>query len=140
MAVKVKNANTNSLIQWYAKTGGVYKNQLVKHDSGATPAAAAHTGATLLGVALETQLTTNGLVTIYPLKGTVLEIDFKPDATKVSCSVTDLGTQFDMVVASNEQFVDLDDTTGGYLILVGYDNEAMKGYFCVEDVDCLLNI
>ena len=140
--IRVKNANPNNIINWVTKVGGIKKGQLVKEDTGATPVAAAHTGATLLGVALETQATTGGVAVIYPIQGTVLEIDFKPDATKVSCTAADLGTQFDMVVdgTTGEMVVDLDDTTGGYLILVGYGNDAKKGYFCVEAADCLLNI
>ncbi len=138
--IRVINNSPIKHIEWVTKVGGVYKGQLVKSDSGATPAAAAHTGATLLGVALETQLTTGGVAKLAPLKGSVLEIDFFPTATKVSCTAADLGTQFDLRLTGNEMFVDLDDTSGGYLILIGYDNYAKKGYFAVEDVDCLLNI
>lgn len=138
--IKAINNSPLNFIQWYAKANGVYKGQLVKDDSGATPVAAAHTGATILGVALETQTTTNGLVNLVPIHGALLEIDYEPDATKQTCAVTDLGTQFDLVTTSNEMFVDLDDTTGGFLVLVGYDNDKKKAYCVVEDADCFLSI
>lgn len=140
MAVRVQNPNPARIIQWHVKAGGVYADQLVKDDTGAAPVAAAHTGATLLGVAMETQLTTDGIVRIYPLQGTVLEIDYRPGTTKTTFEVTDLGLQYDMYVSSNVMTVDPDDTTGGYLILIGYDNDAKKGYFAVEAADCLMNI
>ena len=140
--IKVKNANMNSIIQWYSKSTDIKKGQLLKEDTGASPVAAAHDGATLLGVALEDQDTANGIVYIYPLQGTVLEIDFYASATKQTCAVTDLGTQFDINVdgTSGEMTVDLDDTTGGFLYLVGYDNDNKKGYFVVADADILLSV
>ncbi len=140
MAIRPQNPTANRMIQWVTKVGGIYKYQLVKEDTGATPAAAAHTGATLLGVANETQLTTGGVASIYPLKGTILEIDYLPTATKQSFTAANLGTQYDLIEVSNEHFIDPDDTTGGFLILVGYDNYAKKAYCAVEDADCLLNV
>ncbi len=140
MAIRPQNPTANRMIQWVAKAGGVRKYQLVKSDTGATKAAAAHEGATLLGVANETQLTTGGVCSIYPLKGTILEIDYNPASTKQSCTAANLGTQYDLISSDNEHFIDLDDTTGGFLILVGYDNYAKKAYCAVEDADCLLNV
>lgn len=126
-------------IEWKAKAGGVRKGNLVKEDTGATPVAAEHTGATILGVALETQLTTGGLVKLFPMKGTVLEIDIKSDATKQAFETADLGKSYDLVAVSNEHFVDSDKTADGFLVLIGFDNFAKKGYFAVADAITLLN-
>lgn len=140
--IRVKNANINNIIKWFSKSTDIKKGQLLKEDTGASPVAAAHTGATLLGVALETQGTINSEVSIYPLKGTILEIDYLSTATKQALAITDMGTQYDIVVdgTTGEMHVDLDDTTGGFLVAVGYDNDAKKGLFCVEDADCFLNV
>lgn len=140
--IKVKNANMNSIIQWYSKSTDIKKGQLLKEDTGASPVAAAHTGATLLGVSLEAQDTANSIVRMFPLQGTVLEIDYYASATKQTLAVTDLGTQYDMNVdgTTGEMTVDLDDTTGGFLYLVGYDNDNKKGYFVVADADILLSV
>jgi hypothetical protein len=139
MAIKVVNPNPNTLIKWFVKDADeIYKDMLVKHNSGADPVAAAHTGTTILGVTAEEQLDANGEILIYPVRGAVLECDYDPTATKQSFAVTDLGTQYDLVQIVNEMFLDPDDTTGGFMILVGYDNAAKKAYAMLESVDCLL--
>jgi len=138
MAIKVKNADGLPVYQWFAKDANeIYKNMLVKSNSGADLVAAAHTGTTILGVTLEAQLTANGVVYFHPVLGQLLEIDYDPTATKQTFAVTDLGTQYDLVQIGNEMFVDPDDTTGGFLILVGYDNSTKKAYCKLEAVDCL---
>lgn len=139
--IKVINANPNNLIKWFAASGGVKKGQLCKSASGAAPVAAAHSGATLLGVALETQATQNAEVLLYPLTGSLLEIDILQTGTKKTFAVTDLGTQYDIVVASDGAMnLDPDDTTGGFMILLGYDNDNKKAYCGVEAADVFLNL
>jgi hypothetical protein len=139
--IYVKHSFPTNIFKWFAKAGGVKAGQLVKHDSGATPVAAAHTGTTILGVAVETQAATNGEVLIEAIRGAVLQIDNRPAATKQAFAVTDLGTQYDIWLdAAGEMFVDPDDTTGGYMILVGYDNEKRVGYYMLESVDILGHI
>lgn len=139
MSIRIKNMNPNNIGKWFAASGGVKANQLIKSNSGAAPVAAAHTGQTLLGISLEAQATQNAEVLFYPLLGTVLEIPFYASATKQSLAITDCGTQYDMHVASDgDMSVDLDDTTGGYLILIGYDNAKKVGYFTVDIQDILV--
>lgn len=136
---KVMNPNPNKYIRWYTKAADkCYTGVLVKSNTGADPVAAAHTGATILGVVVETQAAINSEVLIHSVHGTVLEVDYDPDATKQTFAVTDLGTQYDMVTSENEQFIDPDDTTGGFLVLVGYDNDRKKAYVTVEDADVFL--
>ena len=138
--INVTGNAPRKLINWFAKAGGVYKGQLVVTNSGATPASAALSTAIILGVALETQLVTNGIVKLYPVLGNILEIDYDPTATKKTFAVTDLGTQYDIVVIDNEHFLDPDDTTGGFLVLVGYENDIKKAYVAVEGADCFLSV
>jgi len=141
--IKVQNANANKIFKWFASSTDVFKGQLIKSASGAAPVAAAHTGTTLLGVAMEDQTTTNGVVYLYPLTGTILEIDVLQTGTKKTFAVTDLGSQYDIVVASDataSMSLDPDDTTGGFLILVDYDNDNHKAYCVVEAADILLSI
>lgn len=138
--IKVQNPAPVNLYKWFAASGGVKAGQLVKSSSGATPVAAAHSGQTILGVALETQATQNALVLIRPVNGAILEIPFLSTATKQSLAVTDLGTQYDMDVngTTGDMTVNLDDTTGGFLICVGYDNDKKVGYFTIDPADLLL--
>ena len=62
-----------------------------------------------------------------------------PKPTKKSFAVTDLGSQYDMVVTSGDQVLDPDDTNGGFLILVDYDNDAGLAYVVVDAADLLLS-
>ena len=139
--IKIQNPNPTKIIKWYAKSTTVKAGQLVKENTGAEPVAAAHDGATLLGVARNTQTSANGLVTIEPLRGAVMEIDYYSGASKQTCSVTDLGTQFDLNVdgTTGEMTLNLDDS-GGFLYLVDYDNTHKKAYVVVADADILLSI
>ena len=139
MAIKVKNPNGLPVLQWFAKSTDILANQLIKSDTGASPAAAGHTGQTFLGITLEDQDTANGIVYFYPITGQVLEIDFAVTGTKTSFAITNLGTQYDMVVTSGDMVLDPDDTTGGFLILVGYNNAAHKAYVVVDAADILLS-
>ena len=54
--------------------------------------------------------------------------------------MTDLGTLYDMVVIGGEQFIDPDDTAGGFLFLVGYDNDRGVAYVAIDAADILLNV
>ena len=139
MAINVKNPKGLPVLKWFAKSTDIKKGQLVKSDTGASPVAAAHTGQTILGITLEAQAAANGVVYFYPINGQVLEIDFVKTGTKKSFAVTDLGTQYDMVVTSGNQVLDPDDTTGGFLILVDYNNDASKAYVVIDAADLLLS-
>ena len=95
---------------------------------------------TILGVVVEDQLTANAEVLIHPAVGEIFEIDIDPTATKKTFAVTDLGTLYDMVVIGGEQFIDPDDTAGGFLFLVGYDNDRGVAYVAFDAADILLNV
>lgn len=138
---KVMNPNPNKFIRWYAKAADKCKGgTLVKENTGADPVAAVHTGATILGVVIEDSLTANAEVMIHTINGTILEVDYDPTATLQTFAVTNLGTQYDMVVdaTTGEQFIDPDDTSGGFLVLVGFDNDRKKAYVTVDAADVYL--
>lgn len=141
MAFRVVEPNPKKFLRWYTKAADkCYKGVLVKSDTGASPVAAAHDGATILGVVVEDQTTINSEVLIQGIAGTVMEVDIDPTATKQTFAVTDLGTEYDIVVVDNEQFLDPDDTVGGFLTLVGYDNARKVAYVTVLAADCLLPV
>jgi len=127
-----------SFIYWVAATGGVKAGQIVKSSSGAAPVAAAHTGQTILGLAME-DAEAGTAAKIYPLGCTVLEIDYNADSALQGAADFMLGTLYDVVVApSGEMSIDLADTTGGFLFLVGYDNTTKKARVVVDEADLLV--
>ena len=132
------NPKPEQLIFWAVKDATtVYKGQLVKNDSGAAPVAAEHTGATILGVALEGG-EDGDVIPIYPVFGTVLEVDFLVTGTKKTFTDADLGVAYDIAVASNNQAVDPDDTTDAFVHVVGYDNDRHVVRVKVEVADTML--
>lgn len=135
------NPNPKRFLRWYAAAANeCYRGVLVKSNSGADPVAAAHAVQTILGVVVEDQLTANAEVLIHPAVGEIFEIDIDPTAAKQTFAVTDLGTLYDMVVIGGEQFIDPDDTDGGFLFLVGYDNDRGVAYVAFDAADILLNV
>ena len=138
---KVVSPNPKRIIKWFTLAADkCYQGVLVKSNSGADPVAAAHSGQTILGVVIEDQLTINSQVLLQSVNGEVLEVDYYPSSTKQTFAVTDLGTLYDIIVSSDEQFLDLDDTTGGFLFLIGYNNDAKKAYVSVDAADILMAV
>ena len=128
-----------SFIYWVAASGGVKAGQIVKSSTGAAPVAAAHSGQTILGLAME-DAAAGKAAKIYPLGGTVLEIDFDSASTLQTASDSMLGTLYDIKVdsTSGEMTLDLDDVTGAFCFLVGYDNAKKKGRIVVDEADLLI--
>lgn len=128
-----------SFIYWVAASGGVKAGQIVKSSTGAAPVAAAHTGQTILGLAME-DAAAGTAAKIYPLGGTVLEIDFDSASTLQTASDSMLGTLYDIKVdsTSGEMTLDLDDVTDAFCFLVGYDNAKKKGRIVVDAADLLI--
>lgn len=138
--IRLKNSNGAPIFKTYAADASeIIKNQLIKYNTGADPVAAAHTGQTILGVTVEAQDTENGVVYYHPIAGQVLQINFLKTGTKTSFAVTDCGKQYDVVVTAGDQVLDPDDTTGGFLILVDYDNDAGLAYVVLDAADLLLS-
>ena len=137
------NPNPKKYLRWYTADADECKTGvLVKSNSGADPVAAAHTGQTILGVVVEDSLVADAEVLIHSVVGEILEIDYYASSTKQTFAATDLGTLYDIIAdgTTGEQFLDLDDTTGGFLFLVGYDNDRKKAYVAIDAADILLNV
>ena len=138
---KVVSQNPKRFIRWFTLAATkCYQGVLVKSNSGADPVAAAHTGQTILGVVVEDQLVINSEVLLQSVVGEVLEVDYYASSTKQTFAATDLGTLYDIIVVGTEQFLDLDDTTGGFLFLIGYNNDTKKAYVSVDAADILMAV
>lgn len=121
--IRLVSPNPKAYKKAYAKAGtSCYRGLLIKEDTGATPVGGGHSGASILGVVVQDQLTINGEVLYQDVIGEVLEIDVKRDASKQTFSATDLGVSYDIVQVGTEMFIDPDDTSGPLLQVVGYDN------------------
>ena len=132
------NPKPEQLIFWRVKAAAtVLKGQLVKEDTGAAPVAAGHEGASILGIALEGG-TEGEIIPIYPLFGTVCEVDFLTAGTKKTFIATDYGVAYDIAVSSGNQAVDPDDTTGAFCYVVGFNNEMNRVRVKIPAALCLL--
>ena len=135
--VRVVSPGRGGLLNAVVATGGVKADTIVKESSGATPIAAGHTGATILGVVREAYDAAEVAV-IEPIHGAMLEINFLSTATKTACTDADLGKLFDINVdgTSGEMTANLDDTTGGILMLKSYNNDQKRGIFTIDAALC----
>ena len=122
------NSSKVPLLQY--KTGAaVRKGQLLKLDTGvAIPATEGVASAILLGVAAE-NAASGATVYMYSLDQ-LFEFDmYQGGATDVATAAM-IGTAYDIYVdgaagdgsAEGEMYIDFNDTTGAFVILVGYDN------------------
>lgn len=134
--IRVKDAQLKQKLKLYA-AAAISKGEIVISNTGAKPATAALATQVVLGLALETALI-NTMIPVYPLSGTVMEIDFTNAGTKKTFTDADLGTDYDFVVTSHDFVLDPDDTTNGSLTLVGYDNANLKAYVMLKNTLILL--
>lgn len=134
---KVINAKPERFITALAGSD-LYKGQLaVLSTNEAVAAAAAISAATAYGIVLEDALD-GTLVQLYPLIGTELECDiYQGGSTKVF-EDANIGTAFDMNVATNEMTIDPNDVTGAFFVLTGYNNDAQKCYGRIAIADIFL--
>lgn len=131
--IVVHGTNPKKIINWKVASGAdIYKGELLYDNSGAVAVAAQTSQAVtgILGVALENAKKSTKC-SIESINGAVMEIDYKSGTTKTSFADTDLGTTYDVYVSSHKFYINLDDTTGGCLVLVGYDNDAKKAYVTI---------
>lgn len=140
MAVRLAYVNhpSNAISSVACKTSTtVYAGQIVVNDSGAIAAATgAQTDAAVIGLCVETS-TSGGTCKFVPISNIVLEMDVDRTGSKTTFAAADLGTLYDMSVSSTNQFIDPDDTTGGWLKLVGYDNDRGVAFAMVTGVDLM---
>lgn len=124
--IRVHNPNPLKLLRVYAGTGGLTKGQLAVVSSGlAVAAAEGIASATILGVAMETCLV-NEVATIYPITSeTVLEMAVYQGGATDACTNAMLGTVYDIYVDTTSTYLDLNDTTGAFLVLIGHMNDGL---------------
>lgn len=131
--IVVHGTNPKKIINWIVGSStAVVKGELLYDSSGAVAVAASSgTVATnILGVALENAAKSTKC-SIESINGAIMEIDYKSGTTKTTFTDADLGTAYDVYVSSNNFYINLDDTTGGCLVLIGYDNDAKKAYVTI---------
>jgi len=109
------------VVDLIAGSGGVSAGELVTISSGTViSATSAPTASTVVGVALEDADATD-LVAVGVLEdGAVLQAEYT-GSIKTTLADTDIGTVFDLTDADT---VNLDDTTGGCCVCVGYNNDV----------------
>jgi hypothetical protein len=126
--INVSNIKQEKLIRLVAGAVAVKKGQLMCTPStGVIAATAAQATNTLIGVSLEA-CDAAAICTMAPLSGTDLEIDTYQGGTLKEFADADLGKLFDIVVTSGDMTIDPNDTTGGFLCLVGYNNVSKVAY------------
>jgi len=115
-----------------AGTGGTAAGDLVvwSSDTVVKVAAAAAAG-TIVGIALETVLA-DAMVAVSIIKPEDIIEAIYTGSTKTSLADTDIGTAFDVTGPTT---VDLDDTTGGFCVCVGYNNTVNIIKFMIEAAD-----
>ncbi len=131
--MNILNADIN-IKTFIAGTGGVANGDLVVWSSGKVVKAAAAAGAgTIVGIAQAT-VDADALVGVAIIKsGDIIEAVYT-GSSKTSLADTDFGTIFD---TTGPTTVDLDDTTDGYCVCVGYDNTVNLIKFMVAAADLL---
>ena len=117
--MKILNGDTNPILKCEVGSGGATKGDMVVISSGAVvKAAAAPSAATIIGIALETGAQ-GAFIDVMQIKsGTRIRSEYT-GSSKTSLADTDLLTAFDLTDANT---VNLDDTTGGPCVCIGYDN------------------
>lgn len=128
--IRVHNPNPMNLIKIKAGAA-IKKGQLLTFSSGtAILATAAVATAIVVGVALEDCASGQTALVQGIDSATVLEIDFI-GITQKTLTDSDFGKLFDLYVDDgneNNMVLDIDDTTGAYLAVVGYNNDHKKAY------------
>jgi hypothetical protein len=113
----IRDGKTSTVVKLLVGSGGVTKGDLVAVSSGKIVKAAAQATAAL-GIALESA-SENDYALVDVAGGRIITAEFTGSG-KTSLADTDLGTVFDL---SDENTVNLDDTSGGICLCVGYNNE-----------------
>lgn len=120
--VRPINAMPERQIKFYTGTGGIAKGQfgMVSSDTviDATEGIAT---AILIGVALEDYDATE-VATLIPVCGTEFELDIYQGGVTDVFTDADIGKAFDIYADGTDTYIDPNDTIGGFLVLMSYDN------------------
>lgn len=129
----------HNVIEWTPKasTTNTLGELCVEKGSGLEPASAGDgASAVIMGITQET-VTSDSSVTLKservkvdPCLDKIIAIAFTDAGTKKTFAETDLGNKYDI---SNATTLNPDDTTGGFLKLVDYDNDNLIAYVVIEN-------
>jgi len=132
--IRPVNSSKKPYMQW--KTSALCnKGQVVVMNSDlALPAAEAASSATVIGVVVESTDTIGDIVYLHD-PNQDFEFDFYQGSSVDVATDAMLGVGYDLYVdgaagdgsAEGEMYLDLNDTSGDFIILVGYDNDRRVG-------------
>lgn len=143
--IRVVNAKPERMLHWLAGTD-LKKGQFAVLDSGEAKAAAENiTAATLLGLVME-DCDDAATATIYPVIGTEFEFDIYQGGAVDEATAAMIGTAYDTYVdgaagdgsGEGEHYLDLNDTSGGFVYLMSYNNNTKKAYGRISLPDCFI--
>jgi hypothetical protein len=132
--IKVQTPVPKKLMRMTVGTGDATNGQLMSYSSNTCiPSVAACASAILLGVALEAgTVALSSVITLHPIfADTILEIPIYQTGAIITALRTMIGTAYDYVISSTNCYVDLNDTTGASMMLVGMSDDGKVGYFRV---------
>lgn len=113
--------NKYEVVDFIAGSGGVSAGELVTISSATVITASGGESAnTIVGIALEDADATDLVPVAVPEDGAIIQAEYT-GISKTTLADTDIGTVFDV---SDGETVDLDDTTGGCCLCVGYNNDV----------------
>jgi hypothetical protein len=127
---------------YYISGAACTKGELLKDNGSgkAIPITTGHTGETILGIANETVSGADVLISYTPIRGNLIEIDFYASATKKTIALADTAALFDVNVTSHVMTLDLDDTTGGIMRVVRWDNDNKIAWCSIPDTLIYLSV
>jgi hypothetical protein len=128
--IEIVNADSTRYMHFYTGSGGLVDGTLAVLDSGtAIQASEGVATAILLGVVIG-DYDAGEVCTIYPLTGTELKMDVYQGGATDTFAAANVGTPFDLEIVTSttpdEFYINANDTTNGFLILMSYDNTAAK--------------
>lgn len=128
----ISDGGPSTVIKGTVGTGDVAKGDLCALSSNTFVKAAANpTDATIVALALETASATE--VALFELIAPVKIVSAKyTGSSKTSLTDADISKTFDL---ADSQTVNLDDTSGGPCLCVGYDNDLDLIHFVVVPVE-----
>jgi hypothetical protein len=128
--IEIVNADSTRYMHFYTGSGGLVDGTLAVLDSAtAIQASEGVSSAILLGVVIG-DYDAGEICTIYPLTGTELKMDVYQGGATDTFAAANVGTPFDLEIVTSttpdEFYINPNDTTNGFLILMSYDNTAAK--------------
>lgn len=126
----------------YISGAAITKGELIKDNGSgkAIPVATGHTGETILGIADETCTAGDVEIQYTPIRGNLIEIEYYASATKKSIALADTVALFDINVTSHNQTLDLDDTAGGIMRVIQWDNDRAVAWCAIPDTLLYLSL